>query len=177
MSWIALALPSYYLSRLCPAPPPLAILGFLSLGVAALAPSNNSSPRRFETTSSIIASSYPTSEHRPSAKPASRPSFTVVQFISFSILLAVVAVQFIFLPSQNRLSAPSYQFSTESKSPASIVLDNLTCKKPLPFSDQSAPSTLHKMSLAEAAKRVAAEFEYGPEALNKGVKEFIREMG
>jgi len=33
------------------------------------------------------------------------------------------------------------------------------------------------MSLLQAAKNVAAEFEYGTDALNKGVKEFIREMG
>jgi len=33
------------------------------------------------------------------------------------------------------------------------------------------------MGLAEEAQRVAAEFEYGDEALNKGVKEFIRQMG
>ena len=33
------------------------------------------------------------------------------------------------------------------------------------------------MALAEQAKRVAAEFEFGPDAVNKAVKEFIREMG
>jgi len=33
------------------------------------------------------------------------------------------------------------------------------------------------MSLLQAAKSVAAEFEYGTDALNKGVKKFIREMG
>ena len=33
------------------------------------------------------------------------------------------------------------------------------------------------MSLHEQARRVAAEFEYSPEDINKGVKEFIRQMG
>lgn len=33
------------------------------------------------------------------------------------------------------------------------------------------------MVLVEHAKRVAAEFEFGPDAVNKAVKEFIREMG
>lgn len=33
------------------------------------------------------------------------------------------------------------------------------------------------MSLLQDAKRVAAEFEYDTAAVNKGVKEFIREMG
>jgi hexokinase len=33
------------------------------------------------------------------------------------------------------------------------------------------------MALAEQAKRVAAEFDFGKDAVNKAVKEFIREMG
>lgn len=33
------------------------------------------------------------------------------------------------------------------------------------------------MALAEQAKRVAAEFDFGQDAVNKAVKEFIREMG
>ena len=33
------------------------------------------------------------------------------------------------------------------------------------------------MVLAEQAKRVAAEFDYSPDAVNKAVLEFIREMG
>ena len=33
------------------------------------------------------------------------------------------------------------------------------------------------MSLLQEAKRVAAEFEYSTEDVQKGVKEFIREMG
>jgi hexokinase len=33
------------------------------------------------------------------------------------------------------------------------------------------------MALAEQAKRVAAEFDYSPDAVNKAVHEFIREMG
>ena len=34
-----------------------------------------------------------------------------------------------------------------------------------------------KMSLAEHARRVAAEFDYPAEHAIKGVREFIREMG
>lgn len=33
------------------------------------------------------------------------------------------------------------------------------------------------MALANAAKRVSAEFDYPAEDLNKAVKEFLREMG
>lgn len=32
------------------------------------------------------------------------------------------------------------------------------------------------MGLAEEAKRIAAEFEYTSQDVNKGVKEFIRQM-
>jgi hexokinase len=40
-------------------------------------------------------------------------------------------------------------------------------------------NTQHKrsMSLADQAKRVAAEFDFDDNAVNKAVKEFIREMG
>ncbi len=34
-----------------------------------------------------------------------------------------------------------------------------------------------KSALAEAANRVAAEFEYSAEDVNRAVEEFIREMG
>ena len=33
------------------------------------------------------------------------------------------------------------------------------------------------MALLDRARKVAAEFEYGPEEVRKGVAEFIREMG
>lgn len=33
------------------------------------------------------------------------------------------------------------------------------------------------MSLLDEVRRVAKEFEYPPEEVNKGVKEFIRQMG
>ena len=33
------------------------------------------------------------------------------------------------------------------------------------------------MSLLDEVRRVAAEFEYTPEEVNQGVKEFIRQMG
>ena len=44
-------------------------------------------------------------------------------------------------------------------------------QEPLPISRP------YKMALLEQARRVAAEFEYPPENVNKGVKEFIRQMG
>jgi len=54
------------------------------------------------------------------------------------------------------------------------------CPKPTPkvdFAGTFNTDTVRSMALAEQAKRVAAEFEFGPDAVNKAVKEFIREMG
>jgi len=33
------------------------------------------------------------------------------------------------------------------------------------------------MSLADSARKVAAEFEYSAEDVNKGVKQFLKQMG
>lgn len=45
------------------------------------------------------------------------------------------------------------------------------------FSEPRAISRASGMSLLDEVRRVAAEFEYPPEEVNKGVKEFIRQMG
>lgn len=54
-----------------------------------------------------------------------------------------------------------------------------TCPKP---EKQSTSNTFYtdterSMALADQAKRVAAEFDFGPDNVRKAVKEFIREMG
>ena len=55
-----------------------------------------------------------------------------------------------------------------------------TCPKPVPNSQfvgtfNTRPE--RSMALADQARQVAAEFEFGADAVNKAVKEFIREMG
>lgn len=45
------------------------------------------------------------------------------------------------------------------------------------FNKRINRDTARSMALAEQAKRVADEFSWGPDAVNKAVKEFIREMG
>lgn len=63
----------------------------------------------------------------------------------------------------------------------SIVLqDPPTCPKPEQHVEFVGTfNTDHKrsMALADQAKRVAAEFDFSDDAVNKAVKEFIREMG
>jgi hexokinase len=54
------------------------------------------------------------------------------------------------------------------------------CSKPaqkVDFAGTFNTNTARSMALAEQAKRVAAEFDFAPDAVNKAVKEFIREMG
>lgn len=51
------------------------------------------------------------------------------------------------------------------------------CREEDIFSTPLPISRPHKMALLEEAKRVAGQFEYPPEELNKGVKAFIQQMG
>ena len=55
--------------------------------------------------------------------------------------------------------------------------DICTSASPKAFFNRPTLTSLYNMSLLQEAKRVAAQFEYNTDALNKGVKEFIREMG
>ena len=45
------------------------------------------------------------------------------------------------------------------------------------FSEDLPYTRVQKMSLMDEARQVAAEFDYSAEAVNKGVKEFMKEMG
>lgn len=84
----------------------------------------------------------------------------------------MLAVQLLLHPLPDSLGGLSPLYSEPLTSPR---IDSLPCANPQAFLDQLP---ICKMSVVlQAAKSVAAEFEYGTEALNKGVKEFIREMG
>ena len=50
------------------------------------------------------------------------------------------------------------------------------CREEDLFSNQLPISRPHKMALLEEAKRVAGQFDYPPDELNKGVKAFIQQM-
>lgn len=51
------------------------------------------------------------------------------------------------------------------------------CPNTYIFGESLPISRPHKMSLLDEARKVAAEFDYPAEEVNKGVKEFIRQMG
>lgn len=105
----------------------------------------------------------------------------VFAYLPAFLLLLVVAVQFLVphLPAQYQLFRPTPPAPpTSCPTPAyNPFVQELYCR------DQSVhtPGSLyskspHSMALAAAAERVAAEFEYPKEDVNRGVKEFIRQM-
>ena len=51
------------------------------------------------------------------------------------------------------------------------------CREEDLFSTPLPITRPHKMALLEEATRVAGQFDYPPEELNKGVKAFIQQMG
>lgn len=83
-------------------------------------------------------------------------------------------------------ASPSLNFCA---SPSARLFDSVTpstCPRPKQQSEFGTSFSFRhterrrnylNMGIAEHAKRVAAEFEFGPDAVRKAVKEFIREMG
>ena len=100
------------------------------------------------------------------------PSLSAAQLLSVALVLVVLIVQFFrpspdvsFIPFYNVPEADSVKFGTPYAYP-----------NPLPFLEDFPTSRSHKMTLLEEAKRVAEEFDYPAKEVNKGVKEFIRQM-
>jgi hypothetical protein len=84
--------------------------------------------------------------------------------------------QFLFDSGPGSLSKSPQRYSATSYSPSVKLVDEFTCESPHPFPTEAPVSRLHKMSLLEEAKRVAAEFEYTDDQVRKGVKHFIQQM-
>jgi hexokinase len=96
-------------------------------------------------------------------------------------LAIVLVIQFIIpqIRSGNEVFGGDYTpaRSASAYSPTVVLSQDAVCKSPPLFPFEGKQSRIHKMGLLEEAKKVAAEFEYPPEAVNAGVKEFLREMG
>ncbi|KAF2465965.1 uncharacterized protein BDR25DRAFT_294582 [Lindgomyces ingoldianus] len=114
------------------------------------------------------------------------PSLSTHHLFGVVIVLLVLTVQLLvprlpheilqyFSPKQHwRVTSPSVPLHSPTlhKSPP-------TCPRPpqhVEFAGTFNTDTERSMALAEQAKRVAAEFEFGQEDVRKAVKEFIREM-
>ena len=63
--------------------------------------------------------------------------------------------------------------------PAQVIQENndLVCEIPRPFPTSPPVSKPLNMALAAETKAIVAQFDYTDEDVNKGVKEFLRQMG
>jgi hypothetical protein len=115
-------------------------------------------------------------------KLSKKHSIPKVQLLSFVLLAIVLVIQFV-LPQilggrdgfTGDYAIPTH--STPVLSPAVISSQDAICESPPLFSIENQYSKVRKMGLLEEAEKVAAEFEYPPEAVAAGVKEFLRQMG
>ncbi len=135
---------------------------------AALAPFTSHRSPTLDTPSPKSLS-YPSSDFKISTKLSHRSRFSATHLISFTVLLVVLAVQFL-QPSPSIHGWHSRSRGPQQSPPA-------FCENSDIFSQPPPISRPHKMSLIEEAKKVAAEFEYPGAEVNKGVREFIRQMG
>ncbi|CAO2651278.1 Nn.00g095750.m01.CDS01 [Neocucurbitaria sp. VM-36] len=97
----------------------------------------------------------------------------IVQFFAPHFPHAVL--QFFTQDQHWRVSSPGITL----RNPVLFQEDPPVCPKPeqqVEFVGTFNTRPERSMALADQAKRVAAEFEFGPDAVNKAVKEFIREM-
>jgi hexokinase len=127
----------------------------------------------------------------PSSSPARRPD-TSTRLLraptAFGLLVVLFALGVHFFAPN--LSLSILRLLTQDPS-SGITLRNpivfqdtkpSICPKPVQRVDVNFVGTFNtkperSMALAEQAKRVAAEFDFSKDAVNKAVQEFIREMG
>jgi hypothetical protein len=132
-----------------------------------------------------------TQQYRSEAKLKSHSRASLLFPLSGLVLLVVLAVQ--FLGTQDLRPRPQAPVHTPEPAPNpldpfgdsvyrqeayyDLLEPGTQCRPRSPFSS-ALPVThaLTNMALEAEAKRMAAEFEYSAEDVNKGVKEFIREM-
>lgn len=109
-----------------------------------------------------------------SSKSYHRSRFTPTQIVSLTVLCVVLVLQFLRpwpAPIHSALWDPEEQEQEHIRLQSEAVCEILNIfAEPLPISRP------YRMSLLEDARRVAQEFDYPAAEVNKGVKEFIRQM-
>ena len=143
----------------------------LSSNEAALAPHDSHRPPIFRSSSPLPIQHY-TAELKRSSSLSRTPWVSVSQVVSVAFLAIVLVIQLI-ISSHVRIGTTFQDLGGTGASLDSVAIcpNTPVLQEPLPISRP------YKMALLEQARRVAAEFEYPPENVNKGVKEFIRQMG
>ena len=138
---------------------------------AALAPVQSHVPPTFEAPSKLPAT-YDTADLKLSPNLSRRYPFSLSQVVSFAFLVVVLLAQFLLPPNVHFV--PSFRGGSYH---GDSVDSTAVCQNTPIFFEPLPTSALHRMSLIEEAEKVAAEFEYSPKDVNKGVKEFIQQMG
>ncbi|KAL8638333.1 MAG: hypothetical protein Q9228_004510 [Teloschistes exilis] len=153
--------------KLCPSYPtkaPQASVLYPSTS-AALAFLSSHLPPGLDSWSSVPLAQSST-DHQLSSKLSRKSRVTFTQAFSLVILAIAVLVQ---------LLRPS-TFLLQSTTPVSHRPTFSTCPNSNPLREALPICTRSKMGLIEDAKRVATEFEYPPDEVNRGVRAFIRQM-
>ncbi|KAL9008860.1 MAG: hypothetical protein Q9173_006058 [Seirophora scorigena] len=119
---------------------------------------------------SPVPFTLPDTYYKLSSKLSRQSPITVTQAISVAVALFLLLVE-VLRPSTTLLRFPRPKPSTSSSSSSSTTCPN----------ESAVPSTFptctaYKMGLIEDARDVAREFEFSSADVNKGVKEFIRQM-
>jgi len=148
-----------------PASPPL------SVETATLAPLRSHVPP-FLQFSSFVPIAYSSPDYSIPSTLSRRTRFSPAQLLSFLVVVVVFAVQ-VFRSPTDTITRP---FESTSYTESQPALPPPVCRDRIPFLEPLPVSRANEMSLLEEAKRVAAEFEYSSEDLNKGVKAFISQM-
>lgn len=122
-----------------------------------------------------------------SPHPLRRTQFARIPAAALSVVVVVLLALFAQLLAPQLPHSILRLLTRDHPATAGITLRNPivlqqppTCPRPKPhveFVGTFNTRPERSMALAERAKRVAAEFDFGPDAVNKAVTEFIREMG
>jgi hexokinase len=126
---------------------------------------------------------HPTTSSSPRRRDTAYRSILLVTVVA----LLAVCIQFVaprFPPTVRQFfpNTQHWHVSTPGITLRNPLIFHEQQSRPKPRRQPQVKGTFNtrparSMALAEQAKRVAAEFEFGEDALNKAVKEFIREMG
>ncbi|KAF2873020.1 hypothetical protein BDV95DRAFT_593402 [Massariosphaeria phaeospora] len=182
---------SYTVKRVSPTPP--AKTGADASPTTTLSSQPASSWREGSTAALAKANSAPSSPRvtvplRSTSRSRDTASFSLSlhHAISIAVLLLVLAFQLLaprlphelrqYFSSKPHWRVPSPEFTL--RNPV-LFHEPPTCPRPdqhVAFAGTFYTNTERSMNLAEQAKRVAAEFEFGPGNVRKAVKEFVREM-
>ena len=124
--------------------------------------------------SSDVRLSYSCPDPRLSSSISRSLRLSSAQLVSIFVVLVVLLLQFYSAPTLVTLHFGPTTPHSSSSSP--LISPQRTCINSNVFFDSLPYSRPYKMSLKQEAQRVAAEFDYTPDDVRRGVKAFIEQM-